>query len=83
MEERAEFDLYEDDGFTYAYETGEYSIKKLVVTNTHDGIRIEVRPQKGTFICKERMLSFKIYNGSGLHEAKIPDSPAGCEILVE
>ncbi|MBN2252794.1 MAG: DUF5110 domain-containing protein, partial [Kosmotogaceae bacterium] len=83
VEERAEFNLYEDDGFTYAYETGEYSIKKLVVTNTHDGIKIEVSPQRGTFICKERVLSFEIYNESGLHEAKLSDSAAGCEVLIE
>ncbi|MDI9366982.1 MAG: glycoside hydrolase family 31 protein [Thermotogota bacterium] len=83
VEERAEFDLYEDDGFTYAYKTGEYSIKKLVVTNTHHGIKIEIRPQKGTFMCKERVLSFEIYNESGLYEAEIRDSHAGCDILVE
>lgn len=79
----AEFELYEDDGISNAHETGEYSLKKIVVRSCTDGIRIEVLPKTGSFKCRERSLTFEVHNGERLYAVSVQDSPEGCEVLVK
>ncbi|MBN2219846.1 MAG: DUF5110 domain-containing protein [Kosmotogaceae bacterium] len=83
VKNRAEFHLYEDDGLTEAYKRGEYSLKKVVVHSTSDGMKVEVKPQEGSFKCAERMISFEIHDGTKLYERSIVDSPNGCEFLID
>jgi len=82
VKDRAEFYLYEDDGLTEAYKRGEYSSKTIIVDNTSNGLKVEVKPQEGSFKCDERRIEFEIHDGRKLYKRSITDSPDGCEFLI-
>jgi hypothetical protein len=46
---RSSFTLYEDDGATYAYESGAYARTEFSCMEKADGIRIEIGPCQGSY----------------------------------
>ncbi|MGA7537464.1 MAG: TIM-barrel domain-containing protein [Steroidobacteraceae bacterium] len=46
---RTDFDYYDDDGKTYAYERGAYFLQRLSAQTTSDAVRLSTAPPSGTY----------------------------------
>ncbi|MEM2740416.1 MAG: glycoside hydrolase family 31 protein, partial [Candidatus Bathyarchaeia archaeon] len=72
----ATFTLYEDDGETYSYERGEYSLTPMIWLEDEGKLIIGVREGSYTGMLKERLFHIVFVRdgyGIGVEETEIPD----------
>jgi alpha-glucosidase len=90
-----EFTLYEDDGATFRYESGEVVETKMVCTATKEHIAVELGPRKGSYdgmvgnrsydlvLHMENKPSQVLLNGAALTEADSRQQDAGESVWSE
>lgn len=55
------FDLYDDDGRTYAYEKGAYAVRELTLRREDTGVRVALGKRRGDFASPVASLILKVH----------------------
>lgn len=71
------FTLYEDDGVSDAWESGEYAETKITATGTPSGVIFEIDSSTGTYegISEKRSFTFRVRNAVSAEQAFLNGSP--------
>lgn len=75
--ERSRYTLYEDDGRTYAYESGACATTAMVCQRTGDSVRVEIGPRTGDYQGKPagRTYLLSVHTGVCPAEVRLADTP--------